>query len=187
VVLRLLVATFLSWTLTACISSPMQAPDPMSQSSAVSVATPDFLTSPDTALRWYSDLIWIDDPEGRYERRADMLQQALQHEFEHKGYSFVKPGEIADYDVLAVAVLGDINGHQKVEQVFRMYPSLGTPARGYKRGTVLVALAPTGTKTIVWRGALEVFTDPGMQPIQVREHRIQHGAVQLLRSIPNYK
>ena len=184
---RLLLAFFMSTTLAACVSdTPVHTPDPMSQSSAVSVAMPGFITSPTTVLRWHSDLIWIDDPEGRYERRAEMLQQALQDEFKRKGYSFVGPDEAANYDVLAVALLGEIQGHAEVEEVFRMYPSLSASSEGYKRGTILVALAPAGTKTVVWRGALEIFTDPGMQKVQLREQRMQWGAMQVLSSIPNY-
>ena len=115
-----------------------------------------------------------------------MLQLALQNEFERKGYTFVGANEQANYDVLAVAILGELEGQEEVEQVFRMYPSLSSSSQGYSRGTVLVALAPAGSKKIVWRGALEMFTDPGLQPIKVREQRMSWGAMQVLSSIPNY-
>ena len=185
---RLLLATILSCALAACSSNTaVPTSSPLSQSSAVSVSMPGFITSPTTVLRWRSDLIWIDDPEGRFERRADMLQHALQSEFERKGYTFVGTDETANFDVLAVALLGDIQGHTEVEETFRMYPSLSAPSQGYKRGTILVALAVAGTKTVVWRGALEMFTDPEMQKVQVREQRMQWGAMQVLSSIPNYK
>jgi len=187
VTFRILLSLILGCTLSACVSeTPTPAPNPMAQSSSISVATPEFITSPDTVLRWYSDLIWIDDPEGRFERRADMLQASLQNEFARKGYTFVGKDEPANYDVLAVAILGDIAGHEKLEQIFRLYPSLNGAAGGYSRGTVLVALAPAGTKNIVWRGALEIFTDPELQPISVRKQRMEWGAMQVLASIPNY-
>lgn len=187
-VFRFFIAAALSWTVAACTSEPpIQSPDPLTRSSAVAVAMPGFVTSADTVLRWRSDLIWVDDPEGRYERRADMLQLALQNEFERKGYKFVGTGEPANYDVLAVALLGDIQGHAELEETFRMYPSLSSSSQGYKRGTILIALAPAGTKIVVWRGALEMFTDPGMEKISVREQRMQWGARQVLSSIPNYQ
>jgi hypothetical protein len=64
--------------LIGCAGSPSASqPDPLTQSSAVAVAMPDFKTSGDTTLRWRSDLIWVDDPEGQFERRADMLHNAL--------------------------------------------------------------------------------------------------------------
>ncbi len=72
-----------------------------------------------------------------------------------------------------------------MERVFRLYPSLAKPARGYGRGTILVAIAPVGTQDIVWRGALEVFTDPEKMPVAERDQRLQWAAGQLLRSIPN--
>jgi hypothetical protein len=184
---RFLLALAVSSVLVACASSPpLQTPAPLSRASAVAVAMPGFVTSADTVLRWSSDLIWVDDPEGRYERRADMLQLALQSEFERKGYAFVDSGQPANYEVLAVALLGDIEGHKEVEETFRMYPSLGSNPQGYKRGNVLVALAVAGTDIIVWRGALEVFTDPGMEKVSIREQRMQWGARQVLSSIPNY-
>ena len=37
---------------------------------------------------------------------------------------------------------------------------------------------------IVWRGALEVYTDPGMQPVNARDERLKWIAQQLLGSIP---
>ena len=187
-VFRLFIAVALSGAVAACTSEPpIHSPDPLTRASAVAVAMPGFVTSADTVLRWHSDLIWVDDPEGRYERRADMLQLALQDEFERKGYQFVGTGEPANYDVLAVALLGDIQGHKELEETFRMYPSLSSSSQGYKRGTVLVALAPAGTKIVVWRGALEIFTDPGMEKISIREQRMQWGARHVLSSIPNYQ
>lgn len=185
--IRFFILATLSWALAACVSdTPVQKPNPMSQASAVAVAMPEFITNENTTLRWRSDLIWVDDPEGRFERRADMLQQILQNEFVRKGYRFVGTGEPANYDVVAVAVLGAIEGYEELEETFRLYPSLSKGDSGYKRGTVLVALAPAGTTKIVWRGALEMFTDPGMVPIDVREKRMQWGSTQLLSSIPNY-
>ncbi len=185
--IRLFLIAILSWTLAACVSdTPIQTPDPLSQASAVAVAMPEFITNENTTLRWRSDLIWVDDPEGRFERRADMLQLILQNEFIRKGYNFVGAGEPANYDVVAVAVLGAIEGYEELEETFRLYPSLSKGDSGYKRGSVLVALAPAGTTRIVWRGALEMFTDPGMVPIDVREKRMQWGSMQLLSSIPNY-
>jgi hypothetical protein len=187
VAIRLFLIAILSWTLAACVSdTPIQTPDPMSQASAVAVAMPEFITNENTTLRWRSDLIWVDDPEGRFERRADMLQLILQNEFIRKGYNFVGAGEPANYDVVAVAVLGAIEGYEELEETFRLYPSLSKGDSGYKRGSVLVALAPAGTTKIVWRGALEMFTDPGMVPIDVREKRMRWGSMQLLSSIPNY-
>lgn len=176
-------------TLMACSgSSTITAPEanPLSQSSTVSVSMPGFITTAETTLRWRSDLIWVDDPEGKYERRADMLQQILQREFERKGYRFVGPTEEATYDVLAVALLGELEGREEIEQIFRLYPSLTANSGGYTKGNVLVAIAPAGTKTIVWRGALEAFTDPGLQPIEVRRQRMEWAAQQLLGSIPNH-
>ncbi len=184
---RIFLIVVFSMALAACVSdTPVRTPDPMTQASAVAVSMPGFITSPTTTIRWRSNLIWVDDPDGRYERRADMLQHALENEFKRKGYTFVGANEPANYDVLAVALLGDIEGHQELEETFRLYPSLNSNANGLKRGTILVALAPAGTKIIVWRGALEMFTDPGMAPIDVREKRMQWGAMQVLSSIPNH-
>jgi len=146
---------------------------------------PGFVTPAQTTLRWQSDLKWVDDPQGQYKRRARVLQEALQREFELKGYHFVEAGEAATYDVLAVALLGQLQDQKELERVFRLYPSLAKPARGYGRGTILVAIAPAGTHDIVWRGALEVFTDPDKMPVAERDQRLQWAAGQLLRSIPS--
>ncbi len=182
---RFLLPLILATLLAACTSPPTAKPDPLRQASAVSVTMPGFVTSPQTTLRWQSDLKWVDDPQGQYKRRARVLQEALQREFERKGYHFVAAGEAATYDVLAVALLGQLQDQKELERVFRLYPSLAKPARGYGRGTILVAIAPAGTADIVWRGALEVFTNPDKMPVAERDQRLQWAAGQLLRSIPN--
>ena len=184
---RFLLSLLAFVVITGCSTEgPTPEPDPMTQSSAVSVSMPGFKTDENTTLRWYSDLMWVDDPEGRYERRADLLQQILQREFEQKGYRFVGPDEDADYDVLAVALLGELSEQEEIEQVFRLYPSLADGNSGYTKGNLLVAIAPAGTRDIVWRGAIEVFSDPSMQPLEVREKRMQWASQNLLSSIPNH-
>ena len=177
----LLLVSCLLW---ACASSPTEPePDPLSQSSAVSVTLPGFVTGPDTTLHWYSSLKWMDDAEGRYRDNARVMQDALQREFERKGYSFVDTE--ANYDVVAVVILGDLQDSPELAEFFRLYPTLAEPAKNYGQGTVLVAIAPAGTRDIVWRGALEVFTPaPGQLTAEAREQRMRWAAGQLLESIP---
>lgn len=183
--LKLSQCLLLALLLVACApiaKGPKQ--DPLSQASAVSVALPEFVTTPETTLHWRSDLRWLDDPQGRYKRRAEVLQQGLQKEFERKGYRFVPSSDAATYDVVAIALLGTLQEQEKLESVFRLYPSLAKPAKGYGVGTVLVAIAPAGTSDIVWRGALEVFTYPGHLPVEQRYERLEWAASKLLASIP---
>ncbi len=171
--------------LWACTSQPQPTGEPPVRASAVSVTMPGFNVSSGTTLAWRSDLIWVDDPEGRFERRAELLQRALQDEFARKGLQFNANPDDATYDVLAIAMLGPVSGHPEVEEVFRLYPALQKSTEGYRRGSVIVAIAPRGTSDIVWRGALEMFTDPeSMQQLSVRQERVRWGAQQLLASIP---
>lgn len=184
--LRLLLPLFAFTFLAACSSQTPSQPagDPLGRSSAISVAMPEFVTSEDTLLNWRSDLIWVDDPDGRFQRRGQILQQSLQQEFERKGYRFATAQDSPDYDVVAVVLLGELQDHAEIQEIFRLYPSLANPAAGYGKGTVMLALAPHGTSDIVWRGALEVFTDPGMQPVNARDERLKWIAQKLLGSIP---
>lgn len=182
---RAVFSLLLACLLAACSASQQTLKvDPLSQASAVSVTLPGFVTAAGTTLHWHSDLQWLDDPEGRYQRRARVLQQALQREFERKGYRFVEHEEKPTYDVVAVALLGGLEEQEKLEEVFRLYPALAKPARGYGRGTIIVAITPADNGDIVWRGALEVFTDPGKQPVAQRYARLEWAAVKLLASIP---
>ena len=185
VTFRLAITLLMVLFVAACSSAPPPAKsDPLRQASAVSVTMPGFITSPETTLRWQSDLKWVENPEGQHNRRAQIMQQALQREFERKGYRFVASGEAATYDVFAIALVGQLRDQEELERAFRLYPSLEKPAKGYGRGTVLVAIAPAGTRDIVWRGALEVFTDPDKMPVAERDQRMQWAAGQLLHSIP---
>ncbi|MEP4486411.1 MAG: hypothetical protein ABJ013_12330 [Halioglobus sp.] len=174
--------------LAACSSKPPTAAnDPLNQSSAVAVTLPGFVTGPTTTLHWHSDVIWADDDTGQFEHRGKVLQSALQEEFERKGYQFVDDAASATYDVVAVAMLGDVESHSEILEVFRLYPALAQPAKGYDKGTVMVAIVPEGTKDIVWRGALQVFTDPGLMPVEQRQQRLEWGARQVLGSIPSVR
>jgi hypothetical protein len=186
---RILFSLMTTLVLVACSTggtAPTSQSDPLAQSSAVSVALPGFETSEGTTLRWYSDLVWVDDPEGRYERRAEAMQQILLTELERKGYRFVGAGEDAVYDVVAVVVLGDLEGQEDIARIFKLYPSLAANPEGYNKGNLLVAIAPAGTKQIVWRGAIEIFTNPEKQTTEARTARMEWAAQQLLGSIPNY-
>jgi len=187
VIYRFFVPVLLPILLAACSSAPSgPKTDPLYQASAVSVTMPGFVTMPGTTLRWYSDIQWTDDPQGQYKRRAQVLQQALQREFEHKGYHFVDDPGAATYDVVAIALRGKLQDREELESVFRLYPSLAEPAKGYGQGTVLVAIAPAGTRDIVWRGALAVFTDPGGKlPVAERDQRMSWAASKILGSIPS--
>jgi hypothetical protein len=182
--LQLLLPAFLV-VVSACSSAPGTGPvDPLEQASAISVTLPAFEPGPGTTLHWHRELVWVDDPEGRFERRANVLQQALEDEFRRKGYRFVANDVEADYDVVAVAMLGQLEDHEEIQEFFRLYPSLAKPARGYRRGTVLVAITPANTSEVVWRGALEVYTDKGKVPVAQRDQRLRWAAGKLLESIP---
>ena len=145
---------------------------------------PGFTTEPGTTLHCHRDLVWVDDPEGRFQRRADVLQEALQDEFERKGFRWVETDEEATYDVLAVVVLGELKDHEEMQEFFRLYPALARPEKGYGLGTVLVAIASAGTSDVVWRGALEVYTDPDKMPVAQRDQRLRWAAAKILESIP---
>ena len=182
---KLGVPLLLAAILGACSSVPPPAKqDPLSQASSVSVTLPGFVVEPGTTLHWRSDLRWMDDPDGQSKNRAEVLQQALQREFERKGFSFMPTSDAATYDVVAVAVLGALQDQKKLESVYRLYPSLAKPVKGYGVGTVLVAIAPSGTQDVVWRGALEVFTYPGHLPVEKRYERLAWAAAKLLATIP---
>jgi hypothetical protein len=183
---RLLLLPTLVVLILGCSGTPLTKPaDPLEQASAISVTLPGFTPTAGATLHWHRELVWVDDPDGRFERRAKILQQALTAEFERKGYRFVTNDEGATYDVVAVAMLGQLEDHAEVQEFFRLYPALAEPARGYGRGTVLVAITPAGTGDVVWRGALEVYTDPGKMPVAQRDQRLRWAATKLLESIPS--
>ena len=171
--------------ISACSGTPAgDKADPLEQASAISVTLPEFVPTPGTTLHWHRELVWVDDPEHRFERRAKVLQRALEDEFRAKGYRFVDGDDEADFDVLAVAMLGELESHAEIQEFFRLYPSLAKPARGYGRGTVLVAISPAGTYSVVWRGALEVYTDPRKMPVAQRDERMRWASSKLIGSIP---
>jgi hypothetical protein len=184
--LRQLLLPSLLALISACGgTSRIEPADQLEQASAVSVTLPGFTPETGSKLHWHRELVWVDDPDGRFERRAKVLQQALEVEFENKGYQFVSDDMDANYDVIAVALLGQLDDHAEIQEFFRLYPSLAKPARGYGRGTVLVAITPAGTSDVVWRGALEVYTDPDKMPVAQRDQRLRWAATKLLESIPS--
>lgn len=182
--LRHLILAAVLVLVSACSSPASRPVDPLEQASAVSVTLPGFAPTAGTTLHWHRELVWVDDPDGRFERRAKILQDALEDEFGRKGYRFVADDSEAHFDVVAVAMLGQLEDHDEIQEFFRLYPALAKPPGGYRRGTVLVAIATTGTSDIVWRGALEVYTDSGKVPVAERDQRLRWAASKLLESIP---
>ena len=174
-------------TLVACngtgdANPATTAANPLSRSSVIASASPEFARPTGPVMHWFSDLIWVGGSTETSDDSAAVLSAALQAELEGKGYRFTDDPAEADYDVLAVAVLGDIASHPDVEKLFRLYPSL----RGggdYESGNVLFAVAPRGTTDIIWRGAIEVFTGEQFSD-ELRHLRIRKASEMLLGSIP---
>jgi hypothetical protein len=160
----------------------LAATDPLSRSSVIASASPAFATPTGPVLHWYSDLVWSGDVSETSDDSASVLTRALEQELGKKGYRFTAQASDADYDVLAVAVLGDIAAHPEIEQLFRLYPSL-RGGGSYESGNVLFAVAPAGTTEIVWRGAIEVFTGEQFSD-EIRHLRIRKASEMLLGSIP---
>ncbi len=163
-------------------TSPAATTDPLTRSSVVASASPEFTRPTGPALHWHSDLIWSGSVTDTSDASAAALTRSLERVLEGKGYRFTANSREADYDVLAVAVLGDIVAHPEIEQLFRLYPSLRGDGN-FGSGNVLFAVAPAGTTDIVWRGAIEVFTGEPLSD-EARHLRIQKASEMLLGSIP---
>lgn len=184
--MRLLILFSLLLGLGACMSRPSTQPvqtDPLAQASAISVTLPGFKTDSGTTLRWYSSPKWVGDTGQPHLARK--IQHYLREEFTSKGYLFVPEGEQAHYDVLLVVLQGELAEAPDVMEIFHLYPDLAGNPEGYSKGTVLVAIAPSGTRDIVWRSAMEVFTTDELTAAQ-RDMRMQWGARKLLDSVPGY-
>lgn len=184
--LAMLVAT-VGASLAACNGTGDANPatagtNPLSRSSVIASASPEFARPTGPMLHWFSDLIWSGPETATSADSAEVLLAALEAELARKGYRFTTEEADADYVVLAVAVIGDIAAHPDVEQLFRLYPSLRGGGE-YDSGNVLFAIAPAGTTDIVWRGAIEVFTGEQFSD-ELRHQRIRKASEMLLGSIP---
>ncbi len=183
--LRLTLALIATTLIASCVteSTVVTQPSALDQASVVTVAQPGFALPRNASLQWRSDIIWVDHPELRGSQFNHMLVQAFEQELQQQGF-FISHGHGADYELLLVAVPGDLQDHPEVERVFNLYPSLVPNEEGYNTGNLLLAILPPNSQAIKWRGAIEIFTAFNSLSDSERQQRINSAARQLLSNLP---
>ncbi len=170
-----------------------QYPAEFGSSSTVAVSQPDFKPRRDELLNWFSEVIWVGESvldQEKLRALKQFVKQELEQQLKAKGYrvSEVDKNTLytqAHYQIVAMIVQGEISDKPEVASLVKLYPGLSEQSRTAKKGTLIFAIVPTGTKKAAWRGAIQVFTaKPGELPIEVRRARLSAAVANLIRSVP---
>lgn len=175
--------------LAGCSASSTMPDNPLSQRVTVTVSPGEALPiSSATPLSWYSDVITVsdvkasDNGEAQRESLKALLKSSIQENLQAKGFSFAEEGSVSRYQLVAVAMLGDRDNAEHVQQLFRLFPSLSGSSDKYPKGTLLVGILDQQTNRAVWRGATQAFTSSTLTDEERRE-RLSHSVGGLLKDV----
>lgn len=177
--------------LTLCLSScagrqePTLAEREFIPVSAVSVTQPGFAVKQGDTYAWRSEMLWIgQDAEGPYRQALTQLNidREIDRQLAARGLHKVAVAE-ADLVLVAAVRIGEDDDGAAIKELARLYPSLGGVSQTLERGTLLVALAHSGSPVVLWRGAIETFISGDVEP-EKRRARLEVIVRSLLNTLP---
>lgn len=178
----------LTCILCGCITSE-SAPELVEKEfipvSAVSVTQPGFEVKSGDTYGWRSEMLWIgEDADGPYRQALTQLNIGQEIDRQLAARGLVKQS-LADAELVLIAAvrIGNDDDSAAVTELARLYPSLGSVSMTLERGTLLVALARSGSPVVLWRGAIETFISGDVEP-EKRRARLEIIVRSLLNTLP---
>ncbi len=171
---------------TACVSTSTSAPhEPLKQKVTVTVSSPDMPVKSNTPMSWARDLKKFSDDELVDKNREfyNWIGSEVQAQVVSKGFTVVDELASTRYQLVGVVVLSDTDKGQHAEELFKLFPSLTGESSDNPKGTLLLGILDTQTGQGVWRGAIQVFTNPEatVAESQVRVRELLQGLLKKLK------
>ncbi|MBL4826846.1 MAG: hypothetical protein JKY66_03900, partial [Spongiibacteraceae bacterium] len=177
------------WLLASC-SLPEPQPElgisELSNVSAVTVRSPGFSIKSGDRLEWRRPLIWVQGeslPESVNTINPRGLMVEIQRQLVNKGYVFVQGGKAPDYEIVAAVILGESEKGAALAELARLYPALGDSFNSLKKGTLMMGIAQSGSRNLVWRSSVQAFIAENPSLSQQRD-RVQVIVSSLLKALP---
>ncbi|WP_281558859.1 DUF4136 domain-containing protein [Thalassomonas sp. RHCl1] len=166
---------------TAC--SSRYGDTDLSKRQVLTMSNPQLTIKRSTPLTWYSDLA-LHSAITPGEEAGEMLsyiQGLISDTLVNKGFNLIAQPPVSQYQLVAVAMLGNNPANQKILELFKLFPGLAEK-EDYQQGTLLVAIVDVNRKKAAWRGSVQMFVDPSL-PKALRLERINGAVARLLQHL----
>ncbi|WDE03434.1 DUF4136 domain-containing protein [Thalassomonas viridans] len=151
----------------------------LSERQVLTMTNPQLTISHTTPITWYSKLALhsATPPGDEAGEILTYIQDLITNSLRNKGFNLTEKPSESQYQLVALAMVGNNAANQKILELFKLFPGLAEKG-GYQQGTLLVAIVDVDQKKAAWRGSVQMFVDPSL-PKELRLERI-NGAVERL-------
>ena len=163
--------------LSAC--SSQYGDTDLSRHAVLTMSDPQLKITRVTPLTWYADLsIHNIEPSDETFEIAGYIQNLIAHSLINKGFNILADQKVSQYQLVAVAMVGNNEANTKILELFKLFPGLAVKD-SYQQGTLLVAIVDVKQRKAAWRGSVQMFIDPDL-PKDIRLERINGSVTRLL-------
>jgi len=167
--------------LTAC--SSRYGDTDLSKRQVLTMTNPQLKISRSTPLTWYSDLTLhtAATPGDEAGEIIAYIQDLISNSLRNKGFNLTETPSDSQYQLVAVAMVGNNAANEKILELFQLFPGLAEKQQ-FQQGTLLVAIVDVNRKKAAWRGSVQMFVDPSL-PKALRLERINGAVARLLENL----
>ncbi|CAA0120594.1 Uncharacterised protein [BD1-7 clade bacterium] len=188
-----LLAVFAILTLAACSSQPQQSnqtaqqllPAALTNYTVIVMDNGVISLEPGMKFAWKDPMAVVGVPESEEQAVSKRMQETIEKEIESHGYGFTDNLSQAPYSLVSVAILDEATSDADLDDftlAFGLDPGLPTPTAQYGKGSLVVGVFDTQFGSLVWRGAVQVFTDHTL-PADVKQQRAANAVRALLKEL----
>lgn len=166
---------------TAC--SSRYGDTDLSKRQVLTMTNPQLTISRSTPLTWYSNLALHSaiSPSDETGEIITYIQGLISNTLLNKGFNLIEQPTGTQYQLVAVALVGNNAANQQILELFKLFPGLAEK-ESYQQGTLLVAIVDVNQKKAAWRGSVQMFVDPSL-PKPLRLERINGAVARLLQHL----
>ncbi|WDE13751.1 DUF4136 domain-containing protein [Thalassomonas haliotis] len=166
---------------TAC--SSRYGDTDLSKRQVLTMTNPQLIIKRSTPLTWYSKLALhsATNPGDEAGEIITYIQGLISNTLLNKGFNVIEQASDSQYQLVAVAMVGNNTANQKILELFKLFPGLAEK-ESYQQGTLLVAIVDVNRKKAAWRGSVQMLVDPSL-PKALRLERINGAVARLLQNL----
>lgn len=159
--------------LSSCAPEPKEVGNKRYTSSIVSVSDPGFHLKKGDKFAWFGPVEIIAKPDKSLSAQTVYhLKSRFEQDIRANGLLVVGSQSDADYLLDAVIILDHMLSKEELVARFDIAPSL-IGNSNFDEGTLVLRLLRSDSRRTLWRGAMEVFSDPNESDAEHRQ-RIDH-------------
>ncbi len=183
---RLTLLMLLCLILIACTGSSnlVQRQQDLARSSVVTSTTGTINVNPDSSILVPPLMpVYSDTKLELNQEKISHITSALQNEFRQKGFTLSSDPDSTTYRIKPAVLYGNALNSMDFIDEYGVQPFLSGES-GLERGTLIVLVIHAGSKQVVWRGAVQLFTDETLT-LEQSHQRVDHAVRELLEHFPS--